>query len=555
MSEPQKPNGSNERAAARPEIPAARPLPAMRLGVWNFYFIAKLVLYWRELIGLHPLENLAFAAFLLAPISSRMARRIRTLLALPLGIALLYYDSWLPPISRAISQAGLLSTFSFSYLMELLGRFVSWPVVALLVIAWSLYRIVERHLRIGILVVAALLWTSIAQLAPSRPAQVATAAAGSTGTAQEDGTSLDAYLQSFYAQEAQRVEKLPRQDGSSVPFDVIFIHVCSLSWDDLQATGLEQHRLWNDFDVVLRNFNSAASYSGPAAIRINRALCGQPTHKGLYAPANESCYLMDNLKQAGFATSLVMNHDGHFDDFLAQVQNQNLHITPMPISGLPVNNHAFDDSPIYDDLSVLDRWLDQRQKNAAPRVAAYYNTVTLHDGNHLASAPNLSSQETYKLRLSKFLDEMDDFLHQLEQRGRRTVVVMIPEHGAAFHGEKGQISGLREIPSPAITLVPVGIKVIGPDARRLGDAVQIGIPTSYLAVSRIISRMLETSPFGSAGFSVADYTAELPQTEFVSENEDNVMVRRNGKYYLKQDGDAWREYESAPVTTLPAPGN
>lgn len=525
--------------------------PQIRLGAWNFYFIAKLVLFWRELIGFHALENLAFAAFLLAPLSSRMARRIRTLIALPLGVALLYHDSWLPPISRALSQASLLSTFSFDYLLELLGRFVSWPVIAALVIAWTVYRLVERQIRVGVLVVSALLWMEVSQFSASSPqVQMATATAETMpgSKPQADTASLDSYLQSFYAKEAQRVESLPKQDGSSVPFDVVFIHICSLSWDDLQATGLAQHPLWNSFDVVLRNFNSAASYSGPAAIRVNRALCGQSTHKGLYSQANESCYLMDNLKQAGFTTNLLLNHDGHFDDFLETVQKQNLHVPPMPLNGLQVANHAFDDSPIYDDLSVLDHWMDLRQKNSAPRVAAYYNTVTLHDGNHLVSAPNLNSRDTYKLRLGRFLDELDDFMKQLEQRGRRTIVVVIPEHGAAFHGEKGQISGLREIPSPAITLVPVGIKVIGADAHRLGDSVQISAPTSYLAVSHIISRMLEVSPYGTAGYSVADYTADLPKTEFVAENSDNVMVRRDGKYYLKQEGEDWREYEVEPAT-------
>lgn len=523
------------------------PRVPITLGLWNYYFIAKLILFWRELIELHPLENLTFAAFLLIPINSRAGRHIRTLLAIPLGIALLYHDSFLPPIARALSQASLLSSFSFDYLVELLGRFVSWPIVAMLVIAWSVYRIAEQHLRIGIFVIGALLWVTISQLTNNQPKWLATASSATTQQPAQQGTaSLDSYLQSFYAKEAQRIEELPKEDLTAAPFDIVFIQICSLSWDDLQATGLTQHRLWKNFDIVLRNFNSAASYSGPAAIRINRALCGQSSHKDLYAPARENCYLMDNLKQAGFTTNLLLNHDGHFDDFLTEVQNQNFHITPMPLNGLPVANRAFDDSPIYDDLAVLNRWVDTRQKSNAPRVAAYYNTVTLHDGNHLVSAPKLYSRDTYKQRLNTFLDELDDFMQQLAHRGRRTIVVVVPEHGAAFHGEKGQISGLREIPSPAITLVPVGIKVIGADGHRLGDAVQIDAPTSYLAISRIISQMLEVSPFGVAGFSAADYVADLPQTEFVAENADNVMLRRNGVYYLNQDKEGWKEYQLAP---------
>jgi cellulose synthase operon protein YhjU len=517
-----------------------------RLGLWNFYFIAKLVLFWRELIGFHPLENLAFAAFLLTPISSRRARLWRRLIAIPIGIALLYYDSWLPPISRAFSQASLLSNFSLSYLMELLGRFISWPVIAMLVIAWALYRVTAQHIRLGVPVVAALLWLAFSH-SSTGPSSGATTAEAAPSSQAQNTASLDNVLSAFHAQESRRVVHLTQPEEGSAPFDVLFIHICSLSWDDLQSTGLEQHPLWQSFDFVLRNFNSAASYSGPAAVRVNRALCGQPSHAGLYSPAQESCYLMNNLKQAGFATNLVLNHDGHFDDFLALVQEQNMRIPPLPVKGLPVPIHAFDDSPIYDDLAVLNRWMESRQKNDAPRVAAYYNTVTLHDGNHIVAAPNLSSQETYKQRLSKFLDEMNSFIQQIEHSNRRTVVVVIPEHGAAFHGDKMQISGLREIPSPAITLVPVGIKVFGGGAHRQGDAAQISEPTSYLAISHIIAKMLEVSPYGTTGFSVADYTAELPQTEFVAENEANILLRHNGKYYLNQNKEGWKEYAASPA--------
>ena len=82
------------------------------MGAWSFYFIAKFLLYWRELIGFHPLLNLAFAAFVLAPIKTRLGRNIRTAIAIPAAIALLYHDSWLPPIDRLYSQSTQLASFS-----------------------------------------------------------------------------------------------------------------------------------------------------------------------------------------------------------------------------------------------------------------------------------------------------------------------------------------------------------------------------------------------------------------------------------------------------------
>src|SRR5207247_4595080 len=127
---------------------------------------------------------------------------------------------------------------------------------------------------------------------------------------------------------------------SAPPFDVIFLHVCSLSWDDVKAMGLENHPLWQRFDIVMTRFNSAASYSGPAAIRINRATCGQSSHTDLYSPAPANCYLMSSLQQASFDPQILLNHDGHFDDFLKTVQAQGAaNQTPLPISGLPVPQH------------------------------------------------------------------------------------------------------------------------------------------------------------------------------------------------------------------------
>jgi hypothetical protein len=57
------------------------------------------------------------------------------------------------------------------------------------------------------------------------------------------------------------------------------INICSLSWADVDAAGLMSHPLWSHFDIQFKDFNSATSYSGPAAIRLLRASCGQTSHK------------------------------------------------------------------------------------------------------------------------------------------------------------------------------------------------------------------------------------------------------------------------------------
>lgn len=507
------------------------------LGAWNYYFLAKLLLFWRGLSGLHPLENLAFAAVLALPLRARWLRRLRAVLAPPAALALLYYDSTLPPPRQLWTALGQIAGFSTSYLLELLARVVNPQLLALVVLGWVLTVFVARYLRIGVLVVAALALCQLVQ----RDRAVAVAAA--PGQAGQAANTPEQALRAFYASEAGRAVTLAPPPAASVPFDLLFVHICSLSWADVKASGLERHRLWAGFDIVLKNFNSAASYSGPAAVRLSRATCGQGAHGALYAATPARCQLMPALRQAGFDTELVLNHDGHFDNFLGTLRANGMDAATMPLDGVAVAQRAFDDSAIHDDRATLARWSTRRGDNPRPRVAAYYNTISLHDGNRYPGGAPESTVAAYAKRLGLMLDELDDFMAQLERSGRRTVVVVIPEHGAAIVGDAGQMVGLREIPSPSITLVPVGIRVIGPDARRSGAPLQVATPTSYLAVSHIVAGMLANTPFGAQGFNAEALAAGLPSTAFVAENNDTVMMEQDGRYLLRPDAkQGWAPY-------------
>ncbi len=589
-------------------------LANISMGIWGFYFIAKLALYWKQLIGFHTLANLAFAAFILFPVKHVIWRRVKQVAIALSALALLYYDSWLPPIGRVLSQASLVSSFSPAYLIELAGRFISPPIVALLAAAGAAYWLVSRWVRLDTIVVAVMMAVPlvayfkspvprtvdqtkqfaqfeengqtglpIQTIQPALPAQPAQpvqptlhaqsaiqkqaalpdkatqntlpppplpsqhaqknepAESSDTANASPD---FEKILRDFLAQEATRSVSFPAPKPGATPFDIIFIHVCSLSWDDVRAVGLEHHPLWQRFDILLTRFNTVSAYSGPAAIRLLRATCGQPSHVSLYSPAPDKCYLMNNLKRSGFEPGLAMNHDGHFDKFLETVQAQGqMNVPLMPLNGVTIYQHAFDDSPVYDDLSVLTRWLENRKKSNSQRVALFYNTASLHDGNHLTGAnSNLNSKETFKMRLSKLLDDLEKFMQNMEASGIRAVVAMVPEHGAAFRGDKMQIAGLREIPSPSITLVPVGIKAVGTDFQRAGRTMQIDKPTSYLALSHIVARMLEKPPNTNKTFTPSDYVADLPITPFVSENENVIMVGYKQRYYLRQDTSEWLDY-------------
>lgn len=503
----------------------------LSLGMWGFYFAAKLGMYWKELIDFHAWENLVFAVFILLPVTSKILYRGKFIFAVVIATALLYYDSWLPPVNRVFAQASQLSSFSFSYLVELSARFFDWQTVVLLFISGFLYWLLSRRIRMGMLVLACLLPLTFVQRFPAWDKN-----------ADQAMPDMEKYVQYFFEKEATRSVLFVTPKADATPFDVIFIHVCSLSWDDVRAVGLEEHPLWSRFDIMLTRFNSAASYSGPAALHLLRAKCGQPQHGGMYTPVADKCYLMDSLQRSGFEQNLVLNHDGRFDDFMGQVRKHGrVGAQPMPLSGLEVAQYAFDKSPVYDDLSVLGRWLETRQGANSARVALYYNTVSMHDGNHFKGADAaVNTLGTYKARLLKFLDETESFMKKLEASGRRAVVVMVPEHGAAVRGDKMQLAGLREIPTPAISLVPVGIKVIG--ARREAETLIIDEPTSYLAVSYIVERMLEQSPYDNDSFNPEDYRVGLPGTIFVSQNEATTVAESLGKYYLSRGAGKWQPY-------------
>ncbi len=59
------------------------------------------------------------------------------------------------------------------------------------------------------------------------------------------------------------------------------------------------------------------------------------------------------------------------------------------------------------------------------------------------------------------------------------MVVVVPEHGGALKGDRMQVSGLRDIPSPSITDVPVGVKFFGMKAPHQGAPIVIEQPSSF----------------------------------------------------------------------------
>jgi cellulose synthase operon protein YhjU len=520
------------------------------LGLWNLYFLIKLAMFWGGYLNLQILPNLVFAAVLLVPLRKQYLALLRTLIAIPLGVALFYQDTWLPPFSRLLDQPGVLN-FSGEYLLDLAGRFIDPNLCGALLLFVVAYFFVRQWLRLTTLTLAGFAWLGGAGLmAMHAPVQQSTTQAPSTAgapiaSAEPDNATLDTYLQNFYNTEAGRQVVFQPSQSAAQPFDLLLINICSMAWDDLDAVGLRNNSLLQQMDIVFENFNSATSYSGPAAIRLLRASCGQQPHSKLYDVAPEQCLLMDDLRKLGFNSEVMLNHTGQFEGFIDEVRAQgSLPAPEVSVSSLQRALVGFDGSSIWRDRDVLSKWWQHREGQSDSRVALFYNTTTLHDGNRSLTLDGGTKSAEYKPRAQALIDDLSAFLTELEKSGRRVAVVIVPEHGAALHGDRMQISGMREIPSSSITHVPVGIKLVGMGKNTRSEPILITAPSSYLALSEIISRLYAAPPQGEGlGPDWQALLANLPQTPVVSENAGTVVLDYAGKPYVRiKEKGAWLPY-------------
>ncbi|QTO54392.1 cellulose biosynthesis protein BcsG [Duffyella gerundensis] len=528
------------------------------LGGWNFYFLLKFALLWFGYLNFHALTNLVFLAWLIFPLPSLRLHRLRQLISLPIGFALLWHDTWLPGWESLLSQGNQLAGFSPNYLLDLLNRFINWQMVGTMFVMLVIYLFVSQWIRITVLVSLLLLWLNIVNLAgpafsllpgssTTPPVVLKTSTpAGAVPTALDDtapptSANLTAWLNRFYEHERQRNTHFPTTlPADSQPFDILVINVCSLAWSDIDYAQLRSHPLWKHFDILLNNFNGATGYSGPAGIRLLRASCGQTSHSDLYKPTQESCYLFDNLAKLGFKEQLMMDHTGVFGNYLQELRDfGDIQAPLMSQAGISPELTSFDGSPVFNDGQLMQRWLDDRLKSSEPRTATFYNLIPLHDGTRERGSTQTAP---WTPRAQVLFDQLDTFLNNLEKSGRRVMVLVVPEHGAALKGDKMQMSGLRDIPSPDITHVPVGIKFVGMKAPHQEQALAVETPTSLLAISELVSRVVDGQVFNAPNINMSVLTQNLPQTPVVSENDNAVVIMYQGKPWIRLNGGDWVPY-------------
>ncbi|WP_413534658.1 cellulose biosynthesis protein BcsG [Rahnella inusitata] len=545
--------------ASQPSAPRLRVWQSWRgLGAWNYYFLLKFVLLWQGYLNFDALSNLIFAAVLLFPLPSLRVHRWRQWIALPFGLALLYHDTWLPGWRSIVSQGADVTGFSMGYLLELADRFINWQWIGVGFALLVGYLFVSQWIRLTTFTVAALLWVNLSFLVtPFFASKPVTAAVQPTVTAQPVAASgtdnkvngpptdanLSAYLEQFYQNESRRTVRFP--DGlpaDAQPFDLLVINICSLAWADLDAVNLSTSPLWSRFDYVFSNFNSATAYSGPASIRLLRASCGQPSHHNLYQSAGQQCYLFDDLARLGFTSQLAMDHTGEFGNYIGNLRDDADMKSPlMSQAGLGHELTSFDGSPIFNDGQLFTRWLENQEKAGTARTATFFNLIPLHDGNRYVGS---NKSADYRSRATTLLNNLNTFMDQLEKSGRKVMLVVVPEHGAALVGDKMQISGLRDIPSPGITHIPVGVKFFGMQAPHSASPMKIDAPSSYLAIAEMVSRAVDGKVFTSPSMDWKTFSANLPQTPLVSENENAVVMEYQGKVYIRLNGGGWVPYPS-----------
>lgn len=499
------------------------------MGLWSFYFLAKLALYVEGYIRLDPWWNLLLLGFVLLPVErarrhARLLRRVRNGLGTVLALLLLWQDSWLPPLSFALTfllgGGGPTGDYVVAFLREFLHVRELVVLSALLATSFVLRR---RRLVAPVLAVALVV------------------TAFGTG---RSAAHVQEQLDRFYEAEAKRVVYFPSV-VEAPDFDVVLLHVCSVATDDLEYAGLADDPFFKTFDLRFTNFNTATGHSGPAAIRLLRANCGHRPYEAMHQDAARECYLLENLRRLGYETSAAYDDGGVYQGFAGFVADKGRADLPLEVAGLSPDEEDFDGSAIYDDYALLARWWEMRQRSGAGRAALYFDAVSPHEGAHLVGDAQWRSKDPrtrYRELVKRLFERLSAFFELVARSGRNTLVVFVPEHGLALRGSRIQPPGIREVPLPQITRVPLGIKFIGKETPLVAPRqLLVESPTSYLAIAQLLSLVMKQPHFGASAFDAATLARSLPQTPWVAENETGKVVEADGAWFYFGRQGKWLE--------------
>ena len=521
------------------------------LGIWNVYFVLKFALAAFGYINLDFLGNALLMAWLLLPIDRRALRILRGGLGFVAAVVLIYSESWLPGIESIMANKAGITGFSLLYVTELAIDFINPQMVGWGLLALLLYFLLRNYLRLTFFTIVyflgAVTFPFVQSLLPEdAPVQVAGTAtstqAPTTGKAKSDDLkAVGEWYSAFIDYERERRATMPQGlSEKDTPFDILLLSICSLSNDDLAASQLDTHPVFNRFNIRFDEFNSATGYSGPALLRLLNGACGQPSHNDLYGERRTECEVMTRLGTLGYTQRLLMDHSGEYDNFLQSLRDKAGVTAPLDNTKFPLRYMGFDDEEISDSLAVLRHWQRTQARSKDRRTVTLMNFIALHDGNRL---PGRGRSEPFKPRAKRMFDDLNTFMNELERSGRKVMLVIVPEHGAAVRGDKIQAPRLRDIPNLRITQVPVMVKFFGLKGLPT-EAIHVTGKTSYLALTSLIGKTLETDYFGKQGGSVPleDLVKDLPQTNPVSENGQAQVLKYKDRQYVRMNGGEWKPY-------------
>lgn len=522
------------------------------LGVWNVYFIIAFALAAFGYIELNLLGNALLMAWLLLPVGPKWLRILRGTLGVAAAAVLLYSESWLPGVDSILANKGGIAGFSLLYMAEFALDFINVKMVGWGLLVFLGYFLVRRYVRVTFFTIVyflgAVTMPWVQSILPERAPVVTADAGGQTNeaaapakTGKADVKAVGEWYDAFLAYEHDRRARFPNGlSEKDTPFDILLLSICSVSNDDLAVSQLDQHPLFKEFNIRFDSFNAATAYSGPALLRLLNGACGQPSHSELYGERRPECEIMTRLGTLGYSQRLLMDHSGEYDNFLQSMRDKAGVTATLDNAKYPTRYMGFDDEEIADSLAVLRHWQRTQVKSKAGRTATLINFIALHDGNRL---PGRGRAEPFKPRAQEMFDNIRTFLRELERSGRKTMVVIVPEHGAAVRGDKIQIPRLRDIPTMRISRVPVMVKFVGLKGMP-NEPIHVTGNTSYLALTSLIGKTLETDYFSKDGGTVPleQLVHDLPQTNSVSENGTVQTLEYQGREYFRQNGGEWKPY-------------
>lgn len=522
------------------------------LGVWNVYFIIAFALAAFGYIELNLLGNALLMAWLLLPVGPKWLRILRGTLGVAAAAVLLYSESWLPGVDSILANKGGIAGFSLLYMAEFALDFINVKMVGWGLLVFLGYFLVRRYVRVTFFTIVyflgAVTMPWVQSILPERAPVVTADAGGQTNeaaapakTGKADAKAVGEWYDAFLAYEHDRRARFPNGlSEKDTPFDILLLSICSVSNDDLAVSQLDQHPLFKEFNIRFDSFNAATAYSGPALLRLLNGACGQPSHSELYGERRPECEIMTRLGTLGYSQRLLMDHSGEYDNFLQSMRDKAGVTATLDNAKYPTRYMGFDDEEIADSLAVLRHWQRTQVKSKAGRTATLINFIALHDGNRL---PGRGRAEPFKPRAQEMFDNIRTFLRELERSGRKTMVVIVPEHGAAVRGDKIQVPRLRDIPTMRISRVPVMVKFVGLKGMP-NEPIHVTGNTSYLALTSLIGKTLETDYFSKDGGTVPleQLVHDLPQTNPVSENGTVQTLEYKGREYFRQNGGEWKPY-------------